>query len=1071
MIEDAKNAGLAIDKIAVLGSERLASWCDLHPAISWRFAGNTTSLVTIDRWATSQQHRVEWQASDRIEAILASARGSIDPRDGDVLHLHIEGLPGVGKTRFALELCKKAEWAADVLYVRQAAEVEVGQIIQSIVSSPNAELVVVVDEVQANQLLPLREMVGYAEGRVRLVTIGHSRTPDPDQIPSIRIEPLDEDQMKTLVGAWHEGMPAEHIDFVVTFADGFVRLAQLAASAVARNPAGSVRDLLDQQHIRQFLDQMLGQGPRHALYVVAALTTVGWDDEVSGEGEAISKHLGLDWRAVKAEVERFDREFGIAPRGGRRRYISPTPLAAHLAVEAWAAMPDVMRTLPEALPSETARLAYFERVRTIATTPFAREFAIEELKAFFDLAAFRTESDIKRWAALSAAAPLLAARGAWAALKDSSLVERQRISGASRRFLVSTLVRLASRSNSFREAAMSLALLAEAENEGFSNNSTKELGDLFQVHLGGTAAPYSERIKIAEELVAFRRDTLTRVVIGALARVAELNEVRIVDTPGFGVAKEVEWRPQTPIERASCIESAIGLLTRILNENPGVEEEIVRALPAFSYLLPMHLVRDRVLEFMRVVGSRSEVARKSVVAILAKYMDKESRYWHRLSESAKDEVYQVLAAFEPRNLVERIEIAVGSSPWDKAPEFSFEELAKELDAQTIKSLLPWLTSGEASDAWRFGEAVCLGRDLRELGDLLRQNESSFGSDLRFVFAVVGVGRRELGDDWFNSWLAAIGAESPRGATIAIEAIWRVGATRQSLEAGQELLRSASREAIRGLAFGDWYLNSTDDVLVGFLWRVLDEGECSVVLTIVDQLTKNRKVVQGVEALVEELLGRPELVRSNDVMTEYHWKELALRFLEGNVGLVLTTVLAAHATRDSRSWFIEFSQVKEVVERVSIDHPERFWEGVRFYLEDPAARGLFTIGFPGGLLEDVPYDVLKKWASVDPEDRVGLLVRLVESDFSTPTSLASMLLEDFGGSPRVDDAFFASYVSGGWSGPASLHWFKLAEGLEQLCQSRDGYFRSWARGAIASLEAMGARDLKREEEEAALQRGQ
>ena len=98
---------------------------------------------------------------------------------------------------------------------------------------------------------------------------------------------------------------------------------------------------------------MLGFGDRRALYVVAVLTSVRWTDEKQVEGQAVANHLKQDWSSV--QIEDFHKRFGIAPGGGRYRYISPTPLGIHLAVEAWEIYPDLLKSLPTVLPSEDAR--------------------------------------------------------------------------------------------------------------------------------------------------------------------------------------------------------------------------------------------------------------------------------------------------------------------------------------------------------------------------------------------------------------------------------------------------------------------------------------------------------------------------------------------------------------------------------------------------------------------------------------------------------------------------------------------------------------------------------------------
>lgn len=1069
VLGEAKVLGLPLDKVFVFGAERLAEWFNEHPALAWSVSGNPAKFVQLSRWETSQQHQVQWQPAADAQMAIDAIRRDLDFDSGQVKHIHIEGPPGVGKTRFALELSRGAPWSADVVYVRQAAEVDVGGIIQAVTNAEGARLVVVADEVQKNQLVYLNELVGYAEGRVRLVTIGHSSTPDPDAIRSFRISPLEDAQMRRLVQAWHAGMPREYVDFVVRFADGYVRLAQLAANAVAKNPAGSVKDLLDQRHIRDFLDGMLGAGDRRALYVVAALSTVGWDEDVAQEGAAIAAHFGLDWNAVQAEVEQFDRAFGIAPRGGRRRYISPTPLAAHLAAEAWAAMPGAMRSLPDVLPSDSAKEAYFDRIRTIATTPFARDFAIEDLRTFFDMAAFRTESDIKRWAALSAAAPLLAATGVLKALSKSTLEERRAIAGASRRHLLSGLVSLASGKETFREAAISLALLAEAENETYANNSTGEFETLYQIRLGGTAAPYSERVVVAREILSFGREALARIVMKALSKAAETRESRIQSPAEFGRPEEIEWRPGTHIEYVNCVVLAIETLQRLHETYPSLEPDLGGAISAFAGLLWIDELRPKILSFLRQFAESSSLARKVVVAAMSRYVQGEEKYWNRLAPSAMSEVTSQLTALMPADVLFRLEHEVGTGSWDKDENFSFQGLAGELirHPELLGQALRWLTSGAAADAWRFGQAVADLTDLPDLVELLMSMEQEFGPDLRFVLAVVDKARGRLGEGWFKSWIANLDLSSARNVDLLIESIWRIGAVEGALSVTADHLNSVSRGALLGLAYGTWYQTVERELLSAFLEKVANCDAEQVVLSVVDQATKSSGTENGLERLIDRLLSSVDLLRSGGTMVEYHWKELALRFLESRVGLILKAILRAHTMRSGGGWFVKHSQISEVIESIAKRYPEEFWAQIHGYLESPELRSFLCIGFPGGLFASVPFRLIRDWIQQDVDERAALFVHVVGLDFFDDSSHSMLLMNEFGGQPGVDGAFFSAFVSGSWTGPASTHWYELADLLQQLSRIRDGYFKTWAKAASQSLIEMGDRDRRREEEEQAI----
>ena len=352
---EAATADIPSNKIGVIGSERLTNWCNQHPAVAAYWAGRPSGLWTLDDWLDCEEHQVPWQSTEQIQAEINARRTDLDFVTGGVYHLHIQGPPGVGKTRFALELCRGAIWRGTVVYIRQASDLRLDELLDSAATDDGVQLIVVADEVQSEQLRPMRDSVGRGKGRVRLITIGHSPSPDPTNIPSLSVKPLQTKEMAKVIEGWHSTMPPEHVDFVVRFANGYVRLARLTADAVMKSQMMDVRGLLSRDEIRGFLDRMLGEGDRRSLYVVAVLTSVGWTDDREAEGQTIAQHFGIAWNEVRATVDRYHRRFGIAPRGGRYRYISPTPLGIHLAVEAWETYPDLLKSLPEKLSTEEAQ--------------------------------------------------------------------------------------------------------------------------------------------------------------------------------------------------------------------------------------------------------------------------------------------------------------------------------------------------------------------------------------------------------------------------------------------------------------------------------------------------------------------------------------------------------------------------------------------------------------------------------------------------------------------------------------------------------------------------------------------
>lgn len=231
---EAEAAGIPTDRIAVIGSERLAEWCNQHPAIAARWANRPDGLWSLSDWQ-DQEHQAPWQAMEPMLSSLESYRLALDPVIPAVkpcLHLHVHGPPGAGKTRLALEFCSNSPWADFVVYVQRARASNVLSLLNQAANEKGVRFVVVADDTPADLLKPLREVLGLSEGRVRLITLGTSHSPDPRQIHDLQLTGLREESLRRLVACWYPAMEIEHVRKAVSFAAGNPRLARLAADAL-----------------------------------------------------------------------------------------------------------------------------------------------------------------------------------------------------------------------------------------------------------------------------------------------------------------------------------------------------------------------------------------------------------------------------------------------------------------------------------------------------------------------------------------------------------------------------------------------------------------------------------------------------------------------------------------------------------------------------------------------------------------------------------------------------------------------------------------------------------------------
>ena len=1067
----------AAERIVVYGSEDLAKWCNQYPAIAARWAGRPPGLWTLDEWAKSNQHQIPYQASETVQSSLRERRTDLDFDTGSIHHLHIQGPPGVGKTRFALELCRDAPWQDTVIYFQQSDDPRLLELIDSVAQDqdPEVRLMIVADEIQSEHLRPFRESVERADGRVRLITVGGCSTDDPQRTPELRIEPLDSSAMRHVIRGWHPAMPPEHVDYVIRLSGGYLRLAQLTANVVDSHREARVPEVLHRAEIRQLLDRMLGEGKRRPLYVVAILSHVGWEGDRKEEGKAIAEYMGLDWNEVRHAVNGFHNRMHIAPRGGRYRYISPEPLGIYLALDALEDYPDLPKELPSKLPSDAARDAFYRRLRAISSNAQAREYSLSELSFFFRIDDFIDAQSARRWSTFSGADPETAARNLRRALTAASVSDRRKIKDTARREIVGALVRIAWRSLAFHDAVTALALLAEAENEPWGNNASHEFVARFQVSLGGTAVSYLRRLLLIDELIESSRPELIRLCIRALAQVGELSVTRSVVAPASDQVPEEEWRPQSGQERLECIDKAAGRLEGIVVLGiPSLQADLIAAAGKLSSLLGYFDSGPRVTQFFIAVRDAYPEAREPLRKVVARFIRSSKK---DLGPDRQRDLEVLHSRFEDGSLSARLQQYVGPGPWEWERQPDLTSLATELIAapSALAEHWSWLTSGDASAGWHLGVALAEADPKGSLSDAL-PTLADGGPDLRVMCGYVSGRREAMGNRWYERWVRSRFEQDPRPANLVIEVIWRCGVTDPLAGMIAEILRNqqVSKTIVGQVAYADWS-DTSGGVLEGVLRAMVDMGHAETAISILQRRMEHASTEdERWNPFALELATDVDLIRSPG-MTNHYWQKVASILVPDYFEDVATAIFSAHASRDrSGSWFLKHKEaVIEVLLACIEQAPVRIWDILTHYLSSSESVWLFVIGFPNTVMERFPVDGVLAWIAERPAKtakRAALLARLTNMSVLTDDGLAARIIDEYGDHRSVAEAFVAHYVSGAWWGPASLHWSELAEALKGVAGRTElPGLRDWTSAAARAVSGMAAHEQQREEERELLMR--
>jgi hypothetical protein len=571
-----------------------------------------------------------------------------------------------------------------------------------------------------------------------------------------------------------------------------------------------------------------------------------------------------------------------------------------------------------------------------------------------------------------------------------------------------------------------------------------------------------------DELFASDRPLLQRLVIKALVHTANRNAMRMESEPISTEAREREWRPSST-EHLACLETALDRLIEISHRAiPELKDALVDGATKLSMLLRERGLRDRIIVLFDAIYAAYADTREGLRRAVANVLNGEKKYWKDLSASEIAVIEELHSGLEDRSIAGRLRQAVGTPSWDLEQEVDLSGLAAELvrAPSVLAADWRWLTSGDAHEAWRLGEALAAADTEGELQDML----STFperGADLRVLAGYVHRRRAVYGDNWLGQWLTRQLQRDPNDSALLFEVAWRSGPTQQIAQ----LITRALREhvvdpRIAGqLAFGDWALALPSEAVGDILQALSDRGHRGTALAILARRLKAQPDERDSWAqLALQLISATEVIRSTET-AGFYWKEVVDVFLDQHAATIAAAIFQVHADRSTGPWFAEYGEAADVILRCAERDPIGVWSALTPYISSRPEASLFEIGFPRGVLERIPYAEVINWVSQDPEERAPIAIKLASLDLSADTTLAARLMTLYGDNERVGSALFGEYISGSWYGSAADHWNTLAAELQAVAERTSlSKLRRWAREAAGGLRQMAERDQRREAED-------
>jgi hypothetical protein len=1075
----------------VYSSGQIADWASSLPSVVAYLKPDRINFKDFSEWEKSILLQGEFVADNERSRLISEFRNFIidNQKSNRATILRLVGLSGVGKTRLAFETLSDDFLRDIVLYLDSPEKLPANRF-NEIAQNDDVTAIIVVDECSNGKFIELAREAEPVGGRLTLITLDF----DIDMPRDVRdihqvLSPLDNKTSEELVKLTAPSLPETARRKIIEFSVGYPIILKKLAENFATHPDILSPATLDALGINSVLNRIIvGRGGgafplknvRAVLSTISIFKRLGWDDDLSVQGQSVCESQGINWLEARRIAEEQEKRKLIAKRG-RYRYVTPLPLAINLS-STWLKAMD-KRTLVDffgKLDLESQK-AFLERLADLGYTEYAKEI-LRNFLSSFNYKVLNTSVGSEIFLSLSKADHSYAMdvlNNILAPCSRKQLLEFK----AGRRNIVWALEKIAWWKDTFESATNLLIKLADAENETWSNNATGVFISLFQTYLGGTEVPIWERFNALRNVLFSDNQNLQKLAIKAIG--ASLNLIHAFRSSGAEeqgiIIPPPEWNPKNREDIVKAVNSALGLIdSAVLLPDREIQITALELILSKARELIQFGFVDQVLNYFSLIQQTYQ----ELIAELIRTVENIIHYDEKkLPETTAKKVKvfrdQLIGKSYHDLMVRYVMVDLLEDhlkDGEKAAKNKIRQLAiKSIDSpELLENELNWLITNQAKNAYFFGRMLGDIDEKNQLFTRIRQLiEESKGSSILFYsgyLSALKIRDELLYRQTIDKWLIANIA-----TTTILEIIWRSGASDWDAAVIIKMLKEnrIAPAQIQMFLYGAWFKNINIGIFVEFLREfinIADEENYSTIIGIIDQYVESHPQLLDEKDLIITVLSKSSTEKTMD---NFYWNRLLKALTEKHPETIPTFVDLTIEKLHS-SMIVE-NNIPELLSQFLERNPEKTWLRIKQELNSGKSaswrlaeliRGEHGFGSNRkSLFNLIPEKYLWDWVEENPTEAPYLLARMIPLRQAEPNlhPMARELILKFKDDDEIKGILIANWYTEGFTGKASDHYKYKLSVLQEWAKDNERIISSWAKEEAQKLKQRIHDEEIREEE--------